>query len=266
MEFLILWLGTIVTSFGIEIANELRMFKDVADVGYKVDVKRLSELGKELNPNATKATLLSMLIPVFNVMQVFERTIQYNNVRPMILDQLSIIDVLEEMSEIEKTEYLKKTTGLNALIISLKSEISLSKATSIKRNNGNEYSEIYYKMGKSLNDITILKANGSASRLTVEEQKKEVIKAWEAVIQAGIKKYGDEKTFLNTLKSNTSIDLSGSKEKEKDEEIISPNSQELSISEQKQTLETLKSELLEKQEVIQSTQTDKGPILSKRKK
>lgn len=86
MEFLVLWLGTSVASFGMEIASELRMFKDVADAGYKVDVKRLSELGKQLNPNATKATLLSMLIPIFNIMQVFQRTIQYNNVRPMILD------------------------------------------------------------------------------------------------------------------------------------------------------------------------------------
>lgn len=81
MEFLILWLGTSVASFGMEIANELRMTKDVADAGYKIDVKRLSELGKQLNPNATKATLLSMLIPIFNVVQVFQRTIQYNTIQ-----------------------------------------------------------------------------------------------------------------------------------------------------------------------------------------
>ena len=36
MEFLVFWLGTSIVSFGMEIANELRMFKDVADVGYKV--------------------------------------------------------------------------------------------------------------------------------------------------------------------------------------------------------------------------------------
>lgn len=27
------------------IVNELRMFKDVADAGYKIDISRLSELG-----------------------------------------------------------------------------------------------------------------------------------------------------------------------------------------------------------------------------
>ena len=242
MEFLALWLGTCVASFGMEITNELRMFKDAADAGYKIDVKRLSKLGMQLNPNATKETLLSMLIPIFNVMQVFQRTIQYNNVRPMILDQLSVIDALEEMTESEKAEYLKNPTGLNALVVPLKSEIRLSKAISIKINDGNEHSEIYYEMGESLDDITILKVSGSASRLTVEEQKKRVVEAWD---QAGIRKYGSTETLIDNLKSNTSIDLSDSKEDRKDEETISPISQELNISKQKRALESLKSELLE---------------------
>lgn len=269
MEFLILWLGTSIASFGMEIANELRMFKDTADAGYKVDVKRLSELGKQLNPNATKTTLISMLIPIFNVMQVFKRTIQYNNVRPMILDQLSVIDSLEEMSEIEKAEYLKNPTGLNALIVPLKTEIRLSKATTIVINDDNEHSEIYYEMGESLNDITILKVSGSVSNLTVEEQKKKVIEAWKTVVKEGKKKYGNTETFINTLKSNKSINLDDSKEDDKkDEETTTtlPIPQELSISEQKQALESLKSELLVEKEVVQSVQTDKGPTLSKRKK
>ena len=106
MEFLIIWLSTVAVSFGMEIANELRMFKDVADAGYRVDVNRLSELGKQLNPNSVNVTLLSLLMPVVNIMYVFQRAIQYNNVRPMILDQLNVIYVLKEMTELEKIEYL----------------------------------------------------------------------------------------------------------------------------------------------------------------
>ncbi len=123
-------------------------------------------------------------------------------------------------------------------------------------------------MGESLDDITILKVSGSASRLTVEEQKKKVIEAWKTVVEAGMKKYGDAETLVNTLKSNTSIDLSDSKEDKKDEETATtlPIPQELSISEQKRALESLKSELLEEQEVVQSTQTDKELTLSKRRK
>ena len=65
MEFLVLWLGTIVASFGLEIANELRMLKDVADAGYKINMERLSEIHKQINQDVPNATLQSMLIPVF---------------------------------------------------------------------------------------------------------------------------------------------------------------------------------------------------------
>lgn len=266
MEFLVLWLGTSVASFGMEIANELRMFKDVADVGYKVDVKGLSKLGKQLDPNASKVTLISMLIPIFNVIRVFQRTIQYNNIRPMILEQLSVIDTLEEMSEIEKTEYLKNPTRLNAVIVPLKSQIRLSKATCIKINDGNKHSEIYYEIGESLDDITILKVSGSASRLTVEEQKEMVVEAWKTIVQAGMKKYGDEKTFIDTLKRNRNIDFSDSKEDKKDGETTFSIPKKISISERREALESLKDELLEEQEIVQSTQADKGPMLTKRRK
>jgi len=115
----------------------------------------------------------------------------------MILDKLNVIDALEEMSEIEKAEYLKNPTALNAFIVQLKSEIRLSKATSMKINDGNEHSEIYYETDKSLDDITILKVNDSASGLTVEEQKKKIVEASKTIVQAEMKKYGDADTLID---------------------------------------------------------------------
>ncbi|MGM9877801.1 MAG: hypothetical protein ACI33S_04040 [Bacilli bacterium] len=264
MELLVLWLGTSITSFCMEMANELRMFKDVADAGYKIDIRRLSDLSKQLNPNASKATLLSILIPIFNIMQVFQRTVQYNNVRPMILDQLNVMDALEEMSEIEKQEYQKKPTGLNALLIPLKAEIRISKAASIKIDTNIEKSEIFYEMDDSLENITILKVNGDASRLTVDEQKKKVIEAWKNIVSAGLEKYGDKESFANALRNNTNLDLSHSSVDKNDE--VSKPVQELSISDQKQALENLKNELLEEQLTTQKSHTENGPTLTKRRK
>ena len=251
MNFLVLWLGTSIAIFIMEIANELRMFKDVADFGYKIDVNRLSELGKQLNPNANKITLLSMLIPVLNVMQVFQRTIQYNNIRTMILDQLRVIDALEEMSEMEKSEYLKNPTRLNAFIVPLKSEIRLATASSIKIEN----SEIYFKMGKSFEDITILKVIGSANRLSIEEQKKKVT---ETLYKASNELQSDDEEILNEKLNNISKDLSDSEEKNTQQEFIPIN--------QKQALKNLKNQLLEEQKTVQYIQTDKGPSLSKKRK
>lgn len=264
MEFLVLWIGTSITSFCMEMANELRMFKDVADAGYKIDTRRLSNLSKQLNPNASKATLLSMLIPIFNIMQVFQRTVQYNNARPMILDQLNVMDALEEMSEIEKLEYQKKPTGLNALLIPLKAKIRLSKAASIKIETDTEKSEIFYEMDDSLENITILKVNGDASRLTVDEQKKKVIEAWKIIVSAGMEKYGDEESFTNALRNNTNLDLSHSLD-DKKEEVAKPI-QKLSISDQKQALENLKNELLEEQQTTQKSHIESGPTLTKKRK
>ena len=251
MNFLVLWLGTSIAIFIMEIANELRMFKDVADFGYKIDVNRLSELGKQLNPNANKITLLSMLIPVLNVMQVFQRTIQYNNIRTMILDQLRVIDALEEMSEMEKSEYLKNPTRLNAFIVPLKSEIRLATASSIKIEN----SEIYFKMGKSFEDITILKVIGSANRLSIEEQKKKVT---ETLYKASNELQSDDEEILNEKLNNINKDLSDSEEKNTQQEFIPIN--------QKQALKNLKNQLLEEQKTVQYIQTDKGPSLSKKRK
>lgn len=251
MNFLVLWLGTSIAIFIMEIANELRMFKDVADFGYKIDVNRLSELGKQLNPNANKITLLSMLIPVLNVIQVFQRTIQYNNIRTMILDQLRVIDALEEMSEMEKSEYLKNPTRLNAFIVPLKSEIRLATASSIKIEN----SEIYFKMGKSFEDITILKVIGSANRLSIEEQKKKVT---ETLYKASNELQSDDEEILNEKLNNINKDLSDSEEKNTQQEFIPIN--------QKQALKNLKNQLLEEQKTVQYIQTDKGPSLSKKRK
>ena len=55
-------------------ANELRMFKDAADSGYRIDINRMSELSKQVNPEASNAILKSLLIPVLNIVGVFQRT------------------------------------------------------------------------------------------------------------------------------------------------------------------------------------------------
>lgn len=167
------------------------------------------------------------------------------------------MDVLEELSEIEKEEYLKNPTGLNALLVPIKMKIRLSNALSVKIIDGNEQSEIYYELGKSLDDITILKVSGPLSRLTDQEQKKIVIEAWNNFIV---------ETLINDLiKYNTSIDLSDSKDDKKDEEMISPIPQELSISYQKQSLENLKSELLKESKEVNNS-SDKSSSFTRVKR
>ena len=258
MKIVVLWISTVAASFCIELTNELRMFKDVADAGYKINIDRLSDLSKKLNPDASKITLLSMLIPIFNIIQVFERITKYNNIRPMLLDQLSIIDALEEMSEIEKQEYLKKPTGLNAILVPFKLEVRIAKADSVKIENDNEKSEIFYEIGDSLDDITILKVAGDAYRLTEAEQKKKVIEAIKSSLLAETEEYDDVENATNTIKDNDDLELKNTDNKE--EQKVTPK-QESSLSRQKQALEDLKNKLIEKQQAAQ-----KPPAKTKKRK
>lgn len=75
MEILYIWLGTVVMSNFMDVTNGLRMFKDVADAGYKIDLAKMSELQKQLFPDLTKINFLSLLIPIFNIIQVLKKTI-----------------------------------------------------------------------------------------------------------------------------------------------------------------------------------------------
>lgn len=262
MKILFLWISTVAASFCIELTNELKMFKDVADAGYKINIDRLSDLSKKLNPDASKITLLSMLIPIFNIIQVFERITKYNNIRPMLLDQLSVIDALEEMSEIEKQEYLKKPTGLNAILVPFKLEVRIAKADSVKIENDNEKSEIFYEIGDSLDDITILKVAGDAYRLTEAEQKKKVIEAIGAIknfLSEETKKNNDVENDTNTIKDNTNLDLKDNSD-DKEEKIVTPK-QESNLSRKKQVLEDLRNKLIEKQQAAQ-----KSPAKTKKRK
>lgn len=258
MKIVVLWISTVAASFCIELTNELRMFKDVADAGYKINIDRLSDLSKKLNPDASKITLLSMLIPIFNIIQVFERITKYNNIRPMLLDQLSIIDALEEMSEIEKQEYQKRPTGLNAILVPFKLEVRIAKADSVKIENDNEKSEIFYEIGDSLDDITILKVAGDAYRLTEAEQKKKVIEAIKSSLLAETEEYDDVENATNTIKDNDDLELKDIDNKE--EQKVTPK-QESSLSRQKQALEDLKNKLIEKQQAAQ-----KPPAKTKKRK
>ena len=258
MKIVVLWISTVAASFCIELTNELRMFKDVADAGYKINIDRLSDLSKKLNPDASKITLLSMLIPIFNIIQVFERITKYNNIRPMLLDQLSIIDALEEMSEIEKQEYQKRPTGLNAILVPFKLEARIAKSDSVKIENDNEKSEIFYEIGDSLDDITILKVAGDAYRLTEAEQKKKVIEAIKSSLLAETEEYDDVENATNTIKDNDDLELKDTDNKE--EQNVTPK-QESSLSRQKQALEDLKNKLIEKQQAAQ-----KSPAKTKKRK
>ena len=245
MNFYVWWIASVVASFAMELQNELRLFKDVADEGYKVDNKKLSELQKQINPDATKISLLQLLIPGFNIFTVFKRAFQYNQIRPILLDQLSVMGVLETMSEEEKKEYQKKPTGLNALIIPLKHEIiskQIDKSITFFYEDKENKVEFKYEN----DDITIIEISGPMSNLSETIQKEIIKERLRVLLVKGINKYGDINSLTKELVrgKSTKINLSNI--------VIMEENNTKDISIQQKELEEQKEQLMNYKEQILS--------------
>ena len=241
MNYLALWIGTIIGSFGAELVNELRMFKDIADVGYKVDLQKMSDFQNKLMPDANKVNLLSMLIPVYNIMNVCKNIINYNNIRPMLLDQLNAMGVLEEMTAFEKEEYSKMPTALNALIIPLKTEIKLANALKLTTTDDNGTNIYYFDYNKK-KGIVFLKVDGPESMLPFEEQEK---RAKEKMYNLGKyvrDNYGTAENYVKSLNNN-------SKEFQKEQKIVEPTKAQLNNDEIKEETKRTQIVLEQKEEV-----------------
>ena len=251
MNYLVLWIGTIIGSFGAELVNELRMFKDIADAGYKVDLQKMADFQNKLMPDANKVNLLSMLIPVYNIMNICKNIINYNNVRPMLLDQLNVMGVLEEMSAYEKEEYLKKPTALNALIIPLKTEIKLANALKLTTTDDNGTNKYYFDYNKK-KGIVFLKVDGPDSMLPFEEQAK---RAKEKMYNLGkyvSDNYGTAENYVKSLNNN-------SKESQKGQKIVIPTKTQLNNDEIRE--ETKQTQIvLEKKEEVQAYELEETNI------
>ncbi len=174
MELIILYVGTCIASIVMEISNELRLFKDAGKAGYKVNLYKLSEEQKENYPNLTKLKLLPLFIPILNILQVSKNVIDYNQSKPVLLDQLKIEGILEEMTEEEKEMFKRKETALNALIISTDIDEEEDNISTIKFDDENEKSEIMYILGESFDDVIILHVEGDAAKLPLNKQKEKV--------------------------------------------------------------------------------------------
>lgn len=261
MKYFIMWLLTVVVSYFMEIMSELRIFKDAADAGYKVDLQRLKDISAQINPDGDKIFTLSLLIPIFNMINVLCRTKKFDEDRGFLLDELRVIDALDEMSKVEQEEYSKKPTLFNALFIPFIVKKRLLDSELVVVMIENKPGEIYYEVGDESDDITILASYGSASKLTVDEQRKAIIE--KSKDKNGVK----DKLEENVRKSNAKalkddINQCLNDQQSKKTKTINNN---LTVSEQKQMLEELK-ELLKAKEQQDTNQNVKVKTLLKKRK
>ena len=238
MNFYVWWMVSIAASFGMGLQRDLKMIKDVADEGYKFDIKELSKIQKQINPNGKKNYLLEHFIPGYNIFKQFQRAIQYNQNKEVLLNQYSVMGVLERMSEEEKKEYQKKPTGFNAILVPLKSNVKT--ITFTRKNKNGQEDTIKFQIIND--DISIIEVSGPISTLSKSEQKEILKKSLKDIGKKINDKYGDMNSFAEELTKDKIINLDTIKEKESNPE--ERNTKEEQLSEKKEELISLKEELL----------------------
>jgi len=167
MELLLLWIGTTVVCFFMELTHELRIFQDLVDNGYKINQKRISEITKQIDLCSYKTTLIPFLIPIINILFVLKRIVEYNNARPYILDQLRIMDCLTDLTEDELEKYKQNPSAMHAALICITS--NENNPLTITYNDGDEKSIVWYKLVN--NRPIVIQSVGPFNKLSVFEQR-----------------------------------------------------------------------------------------------
>ena len=185
MPYLLVYAGTVVVSTIMDIDFSLQLTKDIADAGGKLNAEKTKELKNLLPANLRNRSLLFKIIPIVNVIFSFVNRVNYERQRNTVLNQLNLLGVIDEMTDLEKEIYNEKPTRFNAIMAPIKCAIRLNSADVLEIDNEYESSKIYYEVsseGPTKVDVeqfkkrvTILQVEGDASRLTLDEQKEEIV-------------------------------------------------------------------------------------------
>ena len=166
LGFIVFWIGSALLSIVGDFYNGCRMFKDVADQGFLIDIKKYSDYQRQIMPEEANLSILPLLIPCLNLYTVTKNISLYNNARPFIMDQLYMIDCVEEMSDEEKKKYENYPSGVTAFVQSIKKEL---KPLEYKIDNEKEHGTIYYKLGKKFMNIKVVKLEGDAKKYSKKQ-------------------------------------------------------------------------------------------------
>lgn len=234
MGFGSIWSITVILTIVFEFKNEFKMFKEFADMGYKINTDKLTDLSKmSVTTNSINSSLIGMLIPFYNLASVMVKRKKYEENKEFIFEQYMRLGILEEMTYDEWEEYKKNPTGVNAILVPLKKEVQkenekISFGTiTIKEPSGvDSVVNIKLDLNKENKDdmIEIITARGPISELSKDEQIKFIREHLIETIKKGESKFGSKDAFIHELCKNQSVDVSDienmdSKNDEVDEEV-----------------------------------------------
>ena len=225
MELVLFYLLTIVLSVYNNLSLVNNTIKDIANLGYRLDLKRIRELQSKFNNNNSNNNLILYTVcPILNIILSTQALITYFKTRNQVLETLDKLDSVYLMDEIELEEYNKKRTGFNALKTWVKTDDLKSNPVIVE----DELNKISYY---TLNDkIVILDASGDVANLSRDKQ-------LDFILMSHLKTF---ESMLDEIKVNADQEVS-----ENDKEIVKKSDKKQLLKDLKKTKEAL----LEKEKI-----------------
>lgn len=241
MNFLILWILTILSSYGVILYASFSLIKNIFDNGYKFITKNLKEYGdKTQDLPINKIFKLSMLIPFYNLFTSFKIMFDYSQYLNRVLLELKTLGIIEEMTEFEKQEYEKNPSLKTALI----SQSRLEKAMKITIKEELGESVAYVEVNDK-EELDIIYATGPISRLGKEEQKEKIKEMTKELVDS----------FIQKLSSSENDIIENEQENELSNYSAENNLE--TIRKRKENLIKLKQELIDSERNKETTEEPK---------
>lgn len=158
LQFLLLWLASIIISKVMDLSLAFKMVKDIADLGYKINRDRITNLVNQLDVEQLKKSKIESFIPIYNIFKSMYVNAQYINYKEEMISSLNALCIIDEMTDLEKDVYNKKPGAIGAIALEPIVQFELDSAFKIEVSKDDLKGIIYFE--KEDNLIKVLKSEG----------------------------------------------------------------------------------------------------------
>lgn len=161
----------------IDTVSFLRIFRDLANQGFKIDYERLEEFCQSYDSRESSCDrLLRILIPSYSFCQTYCDIKMYNESYREFIQVLYTLGLITKMNDFELREYQKNASIINAIIVPMYCEVRLDNAYCLELNDNQYLSKIWFELKKieGKSKIEILLATGPIANQSEEEQQQAI--------------------------------------------------------------------------------------------
>lgn len=121
MEYILIWILTIIITFIMNVSTVGKILKILMDSGYKINWDKFENFSKFLDPRLEQMQKIIRFIPFLNITYSFYLDIKLKNNDIIMSDAFRVLDIVEDMSDEEIEQYSKDPSVLTAFNLSIES-------------------------------------------------------------------------------------------------------------------------------------------------